>query len=193
MSGLGSCVPKYIPNCRFHHYSAYPTATGCELCEKGFRVVYTEPVDGKRFGRCESPKEEAIPKCWLYRTNQDDNSFKCYVCEENQVPNDEGSACRALTSSEKVKNCEFHRNEGGIECKYCKTGFNRKLGECINSSSFGCLRTEDDGPRTCKECNFLERYFAVDHDPEVGAVCKKKAYLFERAFLALSVILFLTI
>ena len=39
-TGLGSCVPKFIPNCRFHHYEAYPTAIGCELCEKGFKVKY---------------------------------------------------------------------------------------------------------------------------------------------------------
>jgi hypothetical protein len=100
-NGLGSCDPKYIPNCRFHHYSAYSTATGCELCEKSFRVIYSEDVneDGKKFGRCESIGSNAIKNCWLYRTEEFDNSSRCYVCETGYVANDTGSACEKLTSS----------------------------------------------------------------------------------------------
>lgn len=186
---LGACQVLTLSNCVFYHWHG-SSHTGCHRCAIGYKTVYAD-VEGKKDGTCVLVGSDGVTNCAIHDTNPDDNSVKCYYCEEGYVPNVAGSACEAINGTTVVgkANCKVHRRHNDlVSCKYCKIGYGRQGDfDCVPTDIEGCLRVEDDDATMCKECRFFENWWAVSHTTALGSVCEKKAYLVSISIISLIV------
>ena len=173
--GVGFCSTQNIENCAFYHWYG-ADETGCHRCNPGFKTVYSD-VDGKRHGVCEAVGNSSIENCLVYETDVDNNSIKCYYCDDGFIPNIAGNTCEEIngTTIFGKANCLYHRREDDkVSCKYCRVGYARQGDfDCVATEIDGCLRVEDDDTTVCKECRFIDNWYAIDHSSAKGSICVK--------------------